>query len=744
MFSTSNELIHVQVPLYFAYGETQEKEFYEFEKYIMASIYNIPSFHKQGLHNNLKQFYCDKLNNSSLRRFFYNTINSTDINDFLSQDRSIMIFFGPSQEYDDLAMPYRLMDHFNISTLKPFIEKIPQVLEEHNSSLDSLDLYFFCCRSNTFIHSVNTDIIKKILGFGLLDDIEEIRRCIVNWSARTKQTLKNYAEVSKAKSYIRNIASQIFTGQRLQNYCSYSGYSLSSYLSYLESGKRLLASLQRPDGSWSWSDNVEEMDIITTCMAVHALSFYVKEEGIKRKLHEASAWLKKQWMKNTILGRNPALDILCLDSISLCEENDAFVSYKVTKKNKQIIENNKSEKAKFDRNVSEKSITKNRNSIRETTSDKKRPVSVIYDEVDEKIYDSDELASLIVHDNDNEDKTESIKISKACKERIKEHIQSQKDTDKNLKEFWEEKGQTIIEEFEKQLIPPTGKNLHKQQLGKKLKECKVLILSANTVEGSIISRRLMEMNKTEKLERITDDKQIYQFSQIGDVKIVHIWPLRTSSFTVHGSYNALKSAFEKFIPEYVFSVGVAFGADPKTQSLGDVLIADHLVFYDSFNKVTDGTVYLSPDEVQEIGAEIICGCPALNQKNAPKKNGIGEFKWHKGAMLTGGSVISDSVEKHRLMEAAWNMQYPIIGGEMEGSGVFFGCNKGKEPIPFTIIKGICDWAINKNGWHFAAASNEEQDTIKDCVQAYACNNAFMALSYILTQISYSGISETTQ
>lgn len=146
-------------------------------------------------------------------------------------------------------------------------------------------------------------------------------------------------------------------------------------------------------------------------------------------------------------------------------------------------------------------------------------------------------------------------------------------------------------------------------------------------------------------------------------------------------------------------------------------------------------ITLSPDEVQIIGEDIFNGLPALSNPAGPQKNLNFGFKWYKGALLTGGTVLSDSVEKLRLLKAAAKMSYHVVGGEMEGSGLFFACNIDEPRIPFTIVKGICDWAINKNGWSFASNDELNQNDIKDCVQAFACDNAFITLCFMLDQIS---------
>lgn len=327
-------------------------------------------------------------------------------------------------------------------------------------------------------------------------------------------------------------------------------------------------------------------------------------------------------------------------------------------------------------------------------------------------------------------------LDRQREEQIMEQIELTENVEENLKAFWNEKGEGIRNSYREKLTDPLGKTLLPKELNAKLKQCKVLILTANYVEGVTVTRCLMQHNQTQSLERIVEDKHIYQFSRLHGVPVVHIWPQGTSSFTIHGSFKALTSAFKRFVPDCVFAVGVAFGADSVKQRLGDVLIGDHLVFYDSFNKITDGKLQLSADEVQLIGESILAGFPFLKDKKAPSKHQLGDFSWHLGSLLTGGTVLSDMTEKARLIRAANAIGREIVGGEMEGSGIYFACNGVDTEIPFTIIKGICDWGVNKNGWGFVSDDKEKQDEIKDCVQAFACENAFRTLSMIVSQMVF--------
>lgn len=106
-----------------------------------------------------------------------------------------------------------------------------------------------------------------------------------------------------------------------------------------------------------------------------------------------------------------------------------------------------------------------------------------------------------------------------------------------------------------------------------LNDYTVLVLTANPIEQNILTYKLYQevnanaINKV-KLRGIYADGCVYQFASIQNVNIVHMHPNSTSSFTIGGSANAVRSALQRFRPKLVVSLGVAFGIDPKKQELG--------------------------------------------------------------------------------------------------------------------------------------------------------------------------------
>lgn len=329
-----------------------------------------------------------------------------------------------------------------------------------------------------------------------------------------------------------------------------------------------------------------------------------------------------------------------------------------------------------------------------------------------------------------------LEIDEKLAERILKQIEHREIVCKNIKTFWEQKGTDISEKYKEKIFAPEHRNISRDEFDKRIKDCKILIITANFVEGVIVTQRLMEKpgGKEEKLDAYAIDGHLYQFAKIGSIPVLHIWPTDKSSFTLYGSFSAVDAALDRFSPKYVVAVGVAFGIDPEHQSLGHVLIAKNLVFYDSFNKVTDGKMKLRPQDTYQIDADLNAQIHQLDIETPPEH--VGKFKWFFNAMLTGGTVLSDANEKEKLLDAATGIGYEIVGGEMEASGIYYACQRIKNrKIPFFIIKGICDWGAEKNGWKDVIDNGQDGDDIKDYVQAFACDNAYDAMCYIISQLN---------
>ena len=324
------------------------------------------------------------------------------------------------------------------------------------------------------------------------------------------------------------------------------------------------------------------------------------------------------------------------------------------------------------------------------------------------------------------------------------------DVEQNMFEFWHSHARSLIDKYHGKLSMPTGIVLPASQLDEKISQSEIIVLTANTIESKVVTQQFMYYAGNSAVEKIVADSQTYQFFSFKGHRIMHIIPQRTSSFVENGAAGALRAAFRHYDrakqkPKAIFSIGVAYGINPKTsanendknvQDIGDVLVSERLIQWGNFAKLTDGKLILNDHDFPYIGNEILAGCRLyLNERNYPQKTGVmlGEYKWFLGTLLTGGFVLSDEEFRQKLLDASKMYGIKnIIGGEMEGSGILYEGND--IGVPSLIIKGICDWGVNKNGWSFLPEDSITNDEFKDCVQAYACENAFKTFSFIISQV----------
>ena len=337
---------------------------------------------------------------------------------------------------------------------------------------------------------------------------------------------------------------------------------------------------------------------------------------------------------------------------------------------------------------------------------------------------------------DSDSNKTTLVIDQQLLDRILKQIEYKEAVLENIKSFWNKNGLKIVDHYEPQLYKPSNNYIGEEKFNTKIKDCKILIISANSVEGAVISHLLMKSSDISELDAWPYEGYLFQFATVDEIPVLHVWPSDTSSFTQFGSFSAVDTALNKFMPKYVLSVGVAFGINPKEQSLGDVLVSKELVFYDNFNKVTDGKITLNAHETYRINRDLEAQLHILDFPSNPQIKD--KYKWYYGPMLTGGTVLSDAEERNQLLEAASNIGCKIVGGEMEGSGIYYACERIKDRhIPFLVIKGICDWGAEKNGWmKVVNKPNYDSETIKNCVQAFACNNAFDTMRIILSQLNF--------
>ncbi len=204
----------------------------------------------------------------------------------------------------------------------------------------------------------------------------------------------------------------------------------------------------------------------------------------------------------------------------------------------------------------------------------------------------------------------------------------------------------------------------------------VLVVTAVDVELQAVRTRLVPSSTHSKY---AVGSNTYYVGTIGRYKCA-VMMTEAGSGGTGGSALAVYDALRHVEPAYVIMVGIAFGRDENSQTLGDLLIAKYVI----------------PYELQRAGVQLVprashpeAGPTLVNRaRNLGWTHQIDTAPARKpifGALLSGEKLIDDPTVKASLFA-----QFPqAIGGEMEAAGVASACLRGQRE--WIVAKSICDW-----------------------------------------------------
>lgn len=290
-----------------------------------------------------------------------------------------------------------------------------------------------------------------------------------------------------------------------------------------------------------------------------------------------------------------------------------------------------------------------------------------------------------------------------------------KTEDKELKKKYEENVAKFIADNEETLSKANKMrkdfertlkfNEKKKRFYRELSNVKVLILTANETERETLFSCFTiypccsDIVENNVVVRIPYDELIYSFFYINDIKVVHVEPEMTGSYSKGGTAETLYKTLKKVRPSVVVSLGVGFGYNIDKQSLSDVLVGRQFFSYDKSVKIEDEEISVKKLHIFESDESLLRKVKSTVSFE-DKMTGIfdNRFRAHEGNIITGEYVV-DSKNFRDLIFAPFK-PFGVIGGEMEAFGMFRAIEKfNKKHCMKTrgiMIKGICDWGVGKN------------------------------------------------
>lgn len=207
----------------------------------------------------------------------------------------------------------------------------------------------------------------------------------------------------------------------------------------------------------------------------------------------------------------------------------------------------------------------------------------------------------------------------------------------------------------------------------------------NDIEKKTMLNNLRAFPKTHKKYRIPQKAKTYYLGMFGAFPVVVV----QSGMGTDGPRDATMTVIETIKTwkiSVVVAVGVAMGLKKKKQHFGDVLVSEMIQNYDK-RKVYDGTTI--DRSARPLSSNVLY--------DRFKDNDDWKYLDHNGrrcSVITGLIITGNALVNDPELAKNLKTQYPnAIGNEMEASGVWAA--SANSNVHWIIVKGICDWGVNK-------------------------------------------------
>ncbi len=216
-----------------------------------------------------------------------------------------------------------------------------------------------------------------------------------------------------------------------------------------------------------------------------------------------------------------------------------------------------------------------------------------------------------------------------------------------------------------------------------------LMVTATDRETFSLLEELSPLDNYDEVEKCFVENGTYHIGKLGIYNVIHVQCGSMGAVGRDSSVNTVSDAIRHWNPNAIIMVGIAFGMDAQKQQIGDVLVSQAIVNYESARISKSETIYRG--NIPESGKLLLNRFQNMFNWNFVLEKGRKARK-HVGLIVSGEKLVDNNGFKNNLKQSFPN----AIGGEMEGFGVYSAsANAGINE--WIIVKAICDWADgNKN------------------------------------------------
>lgn len=228
------------------------------------------------------------------------------------------------------------------------------------------------------------------------------------------------------------------------------------------------------------------------------------------------------------------------------------------------------------------------------------------------------------------------------------------------------------------------------------REVEVLLVTATASEKDALLARMSPLRGEAGVLKGALGPATYYIGQLG-THAVALTRCRAGSVGAGASKDAVADGCKIWQPRAVIMVGIAFGADPDKQKVGDVLVSTQIISY-AERRQGEKSVFRGPRP--ESSRVLIDRFQNVDRWTFARPDGS-LCAVRPGPVLSGETLVDDLAFKAELVAA-----FPdAVGGEMEGRGLYAAAQE--VGVPWILVKAISDWADGKKSKQdqpFAAAA----------------------------------------
>lgn len=264
------------------------------------------------------------------------------------------------------------------------------------------------------------------------------------------------------------------------------------------------------------------------------------------------------------------------------------------------------------------------------------------------------------------------------------------------------------------------KEIESEEISNLLNERLILLVTATDLETDFTHKKLKPIDGYEEILKFHDGIFTYYLGKFGLYNIAHV-QCSMGSISPGSSIMTVSKALSKLKSKIVIMVGIAFGVDEIKQKIGDVIVSETVIPYNSKRVGVNETI--------SRGKEGHASQLLINRlKNIRTWEFFVDESRKADLIFTrvlSGEELVDNLEHRNQLKST----YPdSLGGEMEGAGVYAACVNKEDWI---LIKGICDFADGEKSKDKRARQEIAiQSALSLCLELFNSITAFKDLGVL--------------